>query len=297
MSLQAEVGDRRFNNVPIVSVYTHPFGGEGIHFMPEVGSYVWAAVPSDSNRAVPLGFKGLNDQAGDHKANRPNMNPGDLAFVGRDGNGVKVRRGGVVEVYSTPLARTIYLPLNNQILTFAENYNLETLGGSFRWRTSRGEEDPDLKKGTKLTIGAKEFASDPQFTVQLQMGGQIERASNQVFDLKIYEDSSILDLDLDENPLKESLHITGNRKSQLRVQLGDNDGSFTVFKKDEDTEGVILGKTFLRELDEALAQVRSNFVALGLPFDRITALRQKIADSIEPAKGGAPFISTHMRTD
>lgn len=297
MDLRAEVGDRRFTKISIPSVYTHPFGGEGIHFMPEVGSYVWAAVPSDSNKAIPLIFKGLGDQSGGNKANRPDMNPGDLALVGRDGNGVKVRRGGVVEIYSTPLARTIYLPLKNKILTFAENYDLETIGGCFRWDTARGEEDPDLKKGTKLTIGAREFAGDPQFTVQLLLGGQIEKDGDQVLDLKVYQDSSILPIDLEENPLEESVHLTMDRKSRVRMRLGDDEGHFEVYKDRENAEGVMLGRTFLEEVDKAMAQIESNFVALGLPFDQVTTLRNKIATSLEPNKGGAPLISTHMRTD
>lgn len=299
MSLRSEFNQRNFPSVPITSVYTHPSEGEGIHFIPEIGAYVWAAVPSEGDaRPVPLAYKGLSDQSGSHRASRPGMQPGDITFQTRDRNGVKIRRGGIVEVYSTPLARMFFLPASNEIRSFAENWQLETLGGTFSWRTARAEEDPDLQKGTKLTIGAKEFASDPQFVVRLQMGGQIDQESDQVLDLRVYEDSSTTPQEIEDTPLVESLHVTGNRSSELKVRLGKDSGQFAVFVEDEgSTEGVILGKAALTALKDSLTEIQAALNGLGIPTPQTLQFITDLTTSVALPKGGAPFISTHMRTD
>ena len=223
-TLRTEVGERDARDVPIPSVYTHPFEGEGIHHMPEIGAHVWALWPSEGDtRARIINYRGLSNEGSSHKANRPGMVPGDMMMISRDRNGIKVRRGGVVEVLSTPLARTFYLPINNEVLTYAENWNVETLGGSIRFNTSRREEDPDLQKGSKLTFSVKEFVDHPHPAGTLQMGGQIvqdpeelvafEEERDQVVDLRVWQDSTIDTFLL--GPLRPSVALAINRTGNV----------------------------------------------------------------------------------
>jgi hypothetical protein len=219
MTVRTEVGEKQAYNVPIPSLYTHPFEGEGMHIMPEIGAYVWLAMPSEGDvRAFPLLYKGLSNEAASHQAHRPNMNPGDIVMVTRDRNGMKIRRGGVVEMFSTPLSRMFFLPDSNRILTICENWEVLTLGGSLKWKTAREEEDPDLQKGTKLTLEAKEFANHPHPVATLQVGGQIsdEADETQMLDLRVWQNSTI-DVE-EEGPLRESMSLTVGREGDLNLK-------------------------------------------------------------------------------
>jgi len=165
-------------NVRIPSLYSHAAGGEGIHYMPEVGCFVWVCVPSDSEDTAFLLLSGASivkdasadSQPGSFDMNRPLLNPGDLALLTRDGNGLALRRGGVVELRGTPLSKIIFDPPRNRILNIAETYEVQTFGGSLDWRNLRREESGDGLMGTRFQIKAKEFAEHPGHSVRLTLG-------------------------------------------------------------------------------------------------------------------------------
>jgi len=210
MIVSTTIGRRRSYAVPIDSVYTHRDEGEGIHFMPEVGTFVWLCYPSDSEKPFVVSFgRVLSDQGGDNRQNRPRMNPGDLALLTRDRNGVFIRRGGYLEILSTPIARTIYHPLDNSIMHLAENYRVETFSGSSKWEVDRPEEDPDGKVGAHLTIQSKEFADSPLYTTQVSAGrvggdqisfqfeGDPARTPllDRILELKVFSDEAVSSVD------------------------------------------------------------------------------------------------------
>lgn len=175
--VRARQGGKMFKTVRIPSVYMHHEGGEGIHFMPEPGAWCWVCVPSDSEESAfllsgsavvkersPTGSPGSMDM------NRPILNPGDLALVTRDGNGLAIRRGGVVELRSTPLAKVVMDPVRNKVIQIAESSKLQTFGGSSEWKSLRREENEDGLLGTKFTFKAKEYADHPGNSVQISLG-------------------------------------------------------------------------------------------------------------------------------
>lgn len=379
MTVRTEVGERQAYHVPIPSLYTHPFEGEGVHIMPEIGAYVWLCIPSEGDtRAVPLIYKPLGNEAASHRANRLFMNPGDIAMVTRDRNGIKIRRGGVVEIFSTPLSRMFFLPQSNEVLTFCQNWRLETLGGSLIWKIAREEEDPDLQKGAKLTLSPKEFADHPHPVSTLQIGGQIDDETDQVLDLRVWQDSTIVEED--NGPLRESAALTINRggnfnlktyqpavhqldaaggqvlpsteldlrnegdlslrtfqssgqesmhlnvnptddivelevfkplledssvkvtidrESHIKVQVAEGVNQVAFFVDEVNTEGVILGQTFLTGVQSSLTEIKTLLNGLGLLTPATDIVLADIAASLPgvDGKGGAPYLSGTTRTD
>jgi hypothetical protein len=164
--------------VRIPSLYSHAASGEGIHYMPEVGSWCWVCKPSDSAETafVLLGGSSIvkdnapSGKTGSFDMNRPIMNPGDIALLTRDGNGLALRRGGVVELRGTALSKIIFDPPKNRILTIAENYTVQTFGGTMTWRNLRRENDPNGLMGTRYQIKAKEYADNSGHSVQITLG-------------------------------------------------------------------------------------------------------------------------------
>lgn len=148
-------------DIPWMNPYCNQEQGEGINFMPEVGSMCWVCSPSEKGRdAFIMGWT-MVDEGGAYRGGRELLNPGDLHFSTRDGNFVFLRRGGIVQIGATPIAQRIYLPIRNIIQDFAENYEMHTPAGDLTWTVAREDEDADGHQMCTWTLGVKEFADDP----------------------------------------------------------------------------------------------------------------------------------------
>jgi hypothetical protein len=159
-------------DIPIMLPYCNQVQGEGINFLPEVGAVCWICTPSEDGRdAFVLGFT-MVDEGGSYRGGRSLLNPGDLEFTTRDGNFVTLRRGGVVQVGSTPVCQRVYIPIRNFIQDYAENYELHAFGGDLTWNVARKDEDSDGHQMCLFTLATKEFADDPneQTVALLKMG-------------------------------------------------------------------------------------------------------------------------------
>ena len=191
MSLDTKVVEARINNVntsdytvdvttvrtmqiitdlPISVPYTHYLGGEGMYGMPDVGALVWICFPSDGDFPFVLGFSAPSDTGtGSFKANRKKLEMGDQVIMGRPGNMVYVQKNGIVEIASTPLARRLYIPVDNLIRDIAQNYKMNVVGGNWQWLTAKDSDDPSGKVPIKFLLGVKEFADDKRALVTLEM--------------------------------------------------------------------------------------------------------------------------------
>ncbi len=169
-------------NVQIMSPYHHYIGGEGFHYMPEVGATCLIAFPSDNSYPFILGYLGTaaltSPNAGEdtdnaeefgRRSRRPQMNPGDMAITGRDGNFLFLRRGGVVQIGATALAQTVYLPIGNYIKQFCENFELATLGGDLSWTVEPNENDPSGNAPSTFVFHLHEFAQDAKASIRARM--------------------------------------------------------------------------------------------------------------------------------
>jgi hypothetical protein len=175
-------------DVQVMSPYLHYENGEGIHHLPEVGAVCYLATPNDNTPPFILGYIGVPsvtnsldssperpspDAEGSNtdvsfKSRRIDMNPGDLAFTGRDENFVILRRGGVLQIGSTPVSQRFYIPVLNYIKDFCENYELNTFAGDVAWTVARQEEDPSGKAPSSYVFHLNEFAQDANATVRVR---------------------------------------------------------------------------------------------------------------------------------
>jgi len=148
-------------DIPWMVPYLHQNQGEGVAIMPEVGSTVYVCQPSESGKdAFVLGWVPIQE-GGTYRAGRKLLNPGDIHLETRDGNFVTLRRGGIVQIGSTPICQRLFIPIRNIIRDFAENYELTTPAGDLTWEVLREEDSGDGHKGCVFTLECKEFSDDP----------------------------------------------------------------------------------------------------------------------------------------
>jgi hypothetical protein len=169
----SEHGNKRFFDIQVSSPYFHFDNGEGQYTMPEVGALAWVCIPSNGTMAQGflMGFKAPFDEDNNSfRSGRPTLNPGDQMFRTRDENFVILRRGGVVQIGSTPIAQRIYVPIRNFIQDFCENYKLTSFGGEMFWETQRDDQSTDGDAPTKFYLKSKQRATDPQHIAELTMG-------------------------------------------------------------------------------------------------------------------------------
>jgi hypothetical protein len=176
-------------DIQVMSPYHHFSSGEGIHHLPEVGAICLIAFPSDNTPPFIMGYLGaastlqtLNEEEGPERSTaaaegsatdvsfrsrRPQLNPGDIAITTRDENFLILKRGGVLQIGSTPLSQRIYIPVLNYIKDFAENYELSTFGGDVSWTVARQEDDPSGDAPASYVFHVNEFAQDAKASVRV----------------------------------------------------------------------------------------------------------------------------------
>lgn len=185
---------KTFRDVAWGAPYLHHTGGEGIHYMPEVGAHCYIATPVDTTPSFVLAFvapPAVKEAKGDapvrhdkadggsptdvsYQANRPDLNPGDIAITTRDGSFLYLRRGGIVQLGATPMAQRLMVPVRNFIHDFAENYDLATASGDVSWIVDRPELDPAGKAPCAYTFHLLEYATDKKASVRVRHLPQAE---------------------------------------------------------------------------------------------------------------------------
>ena len=298
MKVRTPENNKGWDNVPIPSLYLHGSEGEGVHVMPEVGACIWICEPSEGDtKPFPVCYRAMPDGDGVFRSNRPPMNPGDIVMMTRDRNSIKVRRGGLVEISSTPLSKSMWIPTSNRIFHLCENWDLQHFGGSMQWLTARPEEDPNGKAGTQLDWKFKEFAEDKAHVARLRVGGQIDEDGSPVVDLRVYKDGAV-----DEASLEQAVSLTITKEGNITLEvIGDVDVVVAADKhmRVRTTAGneqmVILGETFLTQLSKSLTELMAAATAIGMPTIETAKTIADIATSL--GGDGATYLSTRLRTE
>ncbi len=169
VSVTTEFTKKPVTGVKFATPYQHYANGEGIYFMPEVGSLCWICFPSDHNRPFVIAW-GPATVDGDARSKKKDLNPGDIYLGTRDENFLILRRGGVVQIGGGPLSQRMFLPVNNTIKDFCENYSLHSIAGDLEWSVAREESTTTGDRPSLLSIRAREFANDPSPIAQLLIG-------------------------------------------------------------------------------------------------------------------------------
>ena len=178
--------------IAVGSPYLHSNRGDGFSVMPEVGSKCAVCWPGDSSPPFVLAFvmphetipmatspdatDGTTSHGSDNQAataasfagGRPVAKPGDMFVRGRDGNFIVLHRGGVLQIGSNELSQRIYVPLNNMVMDFAENYAMHTAGGSIKWGIHEGEGVTKLP--TEYRQALRVYANDKYADIRIAAG-------------------------------------------------------------------------------------------------------------------------------
>lgn len=212
-----------------MSPYEHYENGEGIYVMPEVGSVAWVVEPSDGSMPFIIGWTSLEDKYASHRARKQDLNPGDIYLGTRDENRIILRRGGVIQIGSTPLAQRIYLPINNIIKDICENYSLQTLAGGLEWSVGITAQSRDGKRPTNVTLTARERADDAKPIAQLQIGSHKE-GDPTILSLVVNDSGAIGQKPKVSLTLKKTGDVTWTvKKKDAPAQVRwDIEGTFTV---------------------------------------------------------------------
>lgn len=182
---------RLYENVQVRSPLWH-YEGYGIGGLPEVNAICHIELASDDTPPMVVGFSELptmqtpdemEQDAGnpgepqpDDEAQmsfsgaKPMALPGDMFIIGRDGNYLFVRRGGVVQLGASAFCQRMYLPVRNTIRDFAENYALSTVGGDLLLESLREEDSDDASAGYRMRVFANENLEDEKASILLGMG-------------------------------------------------------------------------------------------------------------------------------
>lgn len=152
----------RLFDIQVGAPYLHWSRGEGIWAFPDVGAKCMVTIPSDSSPPFVSSFimppetipnagtedapEGTRSHGGPvptasdftYAGGRPRPKPGDIWLQGRDGNFVRLHRGGVLQVGSSELCQSLYIPLTNLLMDVSSNYAQHTAGGSILWGIQQG---------------------------------------------------------------------------------------------------------------------------------------------------------------
>jgi hypothetical protein len=218
-----------YRDIPLGGMYLHPLNGEGVYVMPEAGALVWICKPSEGDAAWtimsyrPYATRAVTTSTSPNKpvasSNRPRLSPGDLAFLGRDQNGLFVRRGQLTEIFGGPLARTLYQGRTGTIHSLAQVMKLDVFGGSVRWDVDRPELDPDGHQGTRVDLKAKEFADDRAHVSRVQIGKFTSDTtiSEPVLRVQVFSSG-----DAEEAALVQASSLAANKSGEVELTTTGN---------------------------------------------------------------------------
>lgn len=176
-----------FNDLQVASPYFHNENGEGIFVLPEVGAVCQVFRGGDTTPPFVLGFMAIpsvrtsddgtptrsTTEGGSttdvsFKGRRPDLMPGDICLRTRDENFIILRRGGVLQIGSTEISQRLYIPINNFIKDFCENYSMDTFGGNLRWTVERQENDPSGDAPVSYVFHVNEHAQDEKASFRVR---------------------------------------------------------------------------------------------------------------------------------
>lgn len=300
--------------------------------MPEIGAKVLVCRPSDGSEAFlllscPFVKDSTEDgQPGSYHSNRPFLNPGDMTVLTRDGNGLIVRRGGVTELRGTALSRIITNPFKNQLLCIAENWKVETLGGSTEWKTLTREENNFGDLTSRKTEEVKEFITAKSWTVRTQMGNtegariELDASIPEPPLLPVPKPLTLSDGTVETvttlqpsapDPAKRVVSFQVKAQEDLYVgeptalNVGVARNGATLIETNEKirvakildtgtTEPVVQGTTFLTKLSASLTEIKTALNTLGYPTTQTDLL---LSDIVASLSDRAPLLSSTLESD
>jgi len=172
------------------TMYSNVSTGTHIDFVPEVGAKCLILSLSDGSDPVVVGWVSAprhgafaaddaEEPEDDFMGGRLGLAPGDIALYNSRGATVLLRKGGTLQIGSSPLAQTVYIPIDNFIRHFFQNYEAKSLLGNLYWKHGA------IKTGEEMTSaqmywGMKKDVEDSFVTINVRAG----RAGDEQFSPK-----------------------------------------------------------------------------------------------------------------
>lgn len=121
-----------WTDIPIAATALSP-SGAGVYTMPEVDSEC-LVMQTGADAKILLCFVARGDEGPDFNNGRPPLEPGDIYLGTVDQNSVILRRGGMIEIGASPLSKRVYMPLDNMIVDYWQNYKALAPMGEVFWQ-------------------------------------------------------------------------------------------------------------------------------------------------------------------
>jgi hypothetical protein len=288
LDVMTEFTHRPLVDIPFMVPYLG-YGGSGIGFMPEIDDLCYVVIPGDNSGPFVLGFVptgrsyleserdggdykiGTDEDGPDFSEGRLPMESGDIRFSTSDNNFVIIRKGGIVQIGSTNLCQTMYIPVENLVRHFFQRYQSISPLGSFEW--GHASISGGIKSGDETAVLVKydvrEIIQDEAASVEIRVGRL---------------DGSVLDSD------EEEVHLMGNEKELDGLGMTPGQGLLSivinhkgssvnyVFQLDDD------GNNFLKVAGDVHAEVTGSvFVRAGsgFKFERSDSVHVSLTSSDE----------------
>lgn len=201
-------------DVPITPVFLSP-NGQGMWFLPEVGTRVLVGTVGKGARneytfligaafavdqdSLEVSDDAVSDEGTDEEVvkvdfrnNRSVHQPGDIVLSSSDRNFIVMRKGGIIELGATQVAKRFYIPLQNVIRDLCQIYEMQNSAGIFQmvrkesdltWGKTtievpapapdgetRTESKEIYKVPTELNLRVREFESDETPSISIDLG-------------------------------------------------------------------------------------------------------------------------------
>lgn len=153
--------------------------GTGSFVTPETNMIVWLCTPSSEATPFVLGCAAVPKQTdadddedpNDFRMNRPVLNEGDEMVASRDSGYIIMRKGGILEVAASQVAKTFWMPVENLIQSFCESFAIDSPGGSLSLSIRDEDETWGADRSpVEFNLKVKEFADDPFDIFELKVG-------------------------------------------------------------------------------------------------------------------------------
>lgn len=208
--------DLDLQNVQWLNLASHGEGDEDT-FIPRIGAY--GVVIFINSEPYILGwFQPMNPTGTTDRPDKEPLLPGDRIIKTIAGNKVILRSGGSVEIESTGICRTYWLPSRNLITSVCQEYELEADGGYMYWHKEKGTSNTVLQFHVYNNL-------QPTKAVDLQIGST---ASGALLDLQMGDAGGAPNFHLSVQPNGDTHIDVGPGKYVADIQASSGNLTETI---------------------------------------------------------------------
>jgi len=293
-----------FPNCVVAAPYLHSQRGEGVYAFPERGATAWVCIPSEKNsRPFIIGFRPLSDQNGTFRHGRGTMSPGDIFLQAREGNGVRIFRNRDVQIKAGDICSLTLEDLNQVARVHAENVIVETPTSMMALTRARPEQNNNGVSSSQFSLKILEYANEGSYVAELRMGGALTD-SMEDDEKPTTVETPVVHLLVRKSEDEEAVpaaQVSFDRTGRMGIELQDvrtvlgADGDVVIFENAEDSaEPMILGRTFLTDLQSSLTEISTALTAIGIPLPNTTTLLSSLSESLT---SNSPYLTPRLKVE